>query len=232
MPLISDIRRKDRHQRGHILDAKLNKDQVREAYRIHASTYDIWSSLIESKARQRCLELADIKDGESVLEVAVGTGILFEKILQLNPTGRNEGIDLTEQMLSRARARALKSNVSNFVLEIGDAYQLQYPDNSFDIVLNNYMFDLIPEKDFGAILSEFKRVLRKGGRIILVNMTKGPGWFNAAWEWLYKISPSLLVGCRGIKLSPYLERMGFEKILREYVSQMLFPSEVIYSMKP
>lgn len=214
------------------MDANLNKDQVREAYRKHASTYDIWSSLMESKARQRCLEVADIKNGEAVLEVAVGTGILFEKVLKLNPTGKNEGIDLTEQMLSRARARAHKSGVSSYVLKIGDAYNLQYPDNSFDLLLNNYMFDLIPEKDFGVILSEFKRVLRKGGRMVLVNMTKGPRWFNAVWEWLYKSRPSLLGGCRGIELSPYLERAGFEKIRREYLTQMLFPSEVIYGMKP
>ncbi len=215
-----------------MLDANLNKEQVREAYRKHASTYDIWSSLTESKARQRCLEIADIKDGESVLEVAVGTGILFEKILQLNQTGRNEGIDLTEQMLTRARSRAHKSGVSDYVLKVGDAYHLLYPDNSFDLVLSNYMFDLIPEKDFGVILSEFKRVLRKDGRIVLVNMTKGPRWFNAVWEWLYKIRPTLLGGCRGIELSPYLERVGFEKIRREYLVQMSFPSEVIYGMKP
>jgi len=214
------------------VDAKLNKNEVREAYRKHASTYDIWSSLTESKARQHCLEMADIKNGEAVLEVAVGTGILFEKILQLNPAGRNEGIDLTEQMLSRARARAHKSGLSDYVLKVGDAYHLQYPDNSFDLVMNNYMFDLIPEKDFVAILSEFKRVLRKGGRIVLVNMTKGPYWFNRAWEWLYKIRPSLLGGCRGIELSPHLERVGFEKIRREYLIQMLFPSEIIYGIKP
>jgi ubiquinone/menaquinone biosynthesis C-methylase UbiE len=214
------------------LDAKLNKDEVRKAYRKSASMYDIWSGLTESKARQRCLEVADIKNGESVLEVAVGTGILFEKILQLNPTGRNEGIDLTEEMLCRARARAQKSGASGYVLKVGDAYHLQYPDNSFDVVLNNYMFDLIPEKDFVAILSEIKRVLRKGGRIVLVNMTKGSRWFNAVWEWLYKTRPSLLGGCRGIELKPYLEEVGFEKIRREYVSQMLFPSEVIYGVKP
>ena len=165
----SNVRRIHWQQGAYILDAKLSKDQLREAYRKYASIYDIWSSLTESKARQRCLEVADIKNGESVLEVAVGTGILFEKILQLNPTGRNEGIDLTEQMLSRARARAHKSGVSDYVLKVGDAYHLQYPDNSFDLVLNNYMFDLIPEKDFRAILGEFKRVLRKGGRIVLVN---------------------------------------------------------------
>ena len=162
----------------------------------------------------------------------MGTGILFEKILQLNPTGRNEGIDLTEEMLSRARARAQKSGASGYALKVGDAYHLQYSDNSFDVVLNNYMFDLIPEKDFVAVLGEFKRVLRKGGRIVLVNMTKGSRWFNAVWERLYKTRPSLLGGCRGIELKPYLEEVGFERIRREYVSQMLFPSEVIYGVKP
>lgn len=214
------------------MDAKLNKDEVRKAYRKSASIYDIWSSLTETKSRQRCLEAADIKNGESVLEVAVGTGILFEKVLKLNPTGRNEGIDLTEEMLAHAKSRVQKSRASDYVLKVGDAYQLQYTDNSFDVVLNNYMFDLIPEKDFVAILSEFKRVLRKGGRIVLVNMTKGSRWFNAIWEWLYKIQPSLLGGCRGIELKPYLENVGFEKIQRAYVSQMFFPSEVIYAVKP
>jgi len=56
------------------------------------------------------------------------------------------------------------------------------------------MFDLIPEKDFVVVLSEFRRVLRPGGRLVLVNMTKGAGWFNTFWEWLYKTSPSLLAG--------------------------------------
>ena len=214
------------------MDAKLSKDEVREAYRKLVSTYDIWSGLTESKSRQRCLEVAEIKNGESVLEVAVGTGKLFEKILRLNLTGRNEGIDLTDEMLSRARSRAQKSGASGYVLKVGDAYHLQYSDNSFDVVLNNYMFDLIPEKDIVAILNEFKRVLRKGGRIVVVNMTKGSRWFNAVWEWLYKIRPLLLGGCRGIELKPYLEEAGFEQIRREYVSQMLFPSEVIYGVKP
>ena len=213
------------------MDAKLTKHEVRETYRKFASMYDIWSGIAESKARQRCLEVADIKNGDSVLEVAVGTGILFERILQLNRTGRNEGVDLTEEMLSRARARVQKSGASGYVLKVGDAYSLHYSDNSFDVVLNNYMFDLIPERDFAAILSEFKRVLRNSGRIVIVNMTNGSRCFNAIWEWLYKIRPSLLGGCRGIELKPYLEEVGFEKIRREYISQWSFPSEVTYGVK-
>lgn len=214
------------------MDAKLDKDKVRKVYRKLASIYDLWGCLAESKARQRCLELADIRNGESVLEVAVGTGILFQKILQLNPEGINEGIDLTPEMLSRARERAQKSGVTGYALNIGDAYHLQFADNTFDIVLNNYMFDLIPEKDFVIILSEFKRVLGKGGRLVLVNMTKGPRWFNRVWEWLYQIRPALLGGCRGIELEPCLEKAGFQNIRREYISQMFFPSEVIYGVKP
>lgn len=214
------------------MDAKLSKDEVRNTYRKFAATYDLWGSPMESRARQRCLELAGIKAGESVLEVAVGTGILFEKILRSNPNGRNEGIDLTEEMLDRARTRARKSGVSGYVLQQGDAYHLQYPDNSFDVILNNYMFDLIPERDFAGILGEFKRVLRTGGRIVMVNMTKGSRWFDVLWEWLYRLQPSLLGGCRGVELEPYLVDAGFEKVRREYVSQLCFPSEVIYGIKP
>lgn len=213
------------------MDAKLNKNEVRETYRKYARTYDVWGSPMESKARQRCLEVAGIKDGESVLEVAVGTGLLFEKILQMNPHGRNEGIDLTKEMLARARTRAQKSGLSNYVLQTGDAYHLRYPDDTFDVVVNNYMFDLIPEHDFAVILGEFKRVLRAGGRIVLVNMTQGSNWFNTLWEWLYRLRPSLLGGCRGVQLKPYLERAGIEKVQREYISQLFFPSEVVYGVK-
>ena len=187
---------------------------------------------MESRARQRCLELAAIRNGESVLEVAVGTGILFEKILHRNPDGRNEGIDLTPEMLARARERAMKSGISGYKLNTGDAYQLQYADNTFDIVLNNYMFDLIPEQDFPVILGEFSRVLRHDGRLVLANMTKGQRWFDTIWGWLYRLRPSLLGGCRGVELESYVADAGFKKIQREYISQLFFPTEVIRGIKP
>jgi demethylmenaquinone methyltransferase / 2-methoxy-6-polyprenyl-1,4-benzoquinol methylase len=194
------------------VDARLTKAEVCEVYRKFDSTYDIWSNLVESKSRGRCLELADIRNGDTVLEVAVGTGVLFEKILRLNPLGINEGIDLSEEMLARARVRSEKTGARNYALNIGDVYHLQNRDDSFDVVLNDYMFDLIPEKDFVAILNEFKRVLRQRGRVVLVNMTKGPRWFTAMWDWLYNVQPSLLGGCRGVEFGPYLEKVGFDKI--------------------
>ncbi len=213
-------------------DARVDKDQVTAIYDRIAPLYDLWAWLTESSARDRCLELATIKDGERVLEVAVGTGLAFTKILQANPTGHNEGIDLTESMLARAHGKAEKSGRANFRLSVGDAYDLQFPDDSFDLVINNYMFDLLPQQDFTVVLGEFRRVLRPGGRLAMVNMTTGQRWYNNIWERIYRINPALLGGCRSVELRKYLEISGFIQIKREFMSQMTFPSEVIHATEP
>ena len=208
-------------------DAQIEKRQVADIYRKIAPSYDLWAWLTESKARDRCLELAAIQDGEDVLEVAVGTGLAFERILQANPSGRNEGIDLTEAMLIRAERKAAKSGSNNYRLRVGDAYDLDFPDDSFDVLINNYMFDLLPQQDFHTVLEEFKRVLRPGGRLAMVNMTKGERWFNGIWARIYRINPALLGGCRGVSILPQLDACGFGQPKREYMSQLTFPSEVV-----
>lgn len=213
-----------------MLDAQLEKSRVADIYRRIAPSYDLWALLTERKARDRCLELAAIEDGEAVLEVAVGTGLAFKKILRSNPSGRNEGIDLTEAMLRRAERRAAGTGLDNYRLRIGDAYDLDFPDDSFEVLVNNYMFDLLPEEDFPAILGEFKRVLRPGGRLAMVNMTEGERWYNTIWQGLYRINPALVGGCRSVSLLPQLESCGFIDTKREYVSQFSFPSEVVFGV--
>jgi ubiquinone/menaquinone biosynthesis C-methylase UbiE len=211
-------------------EARLDKSKVPDAYRRIASLYDAWARLTESRARERCLAMAAIQDGESVLEVAVGTGLAFERILEANPSGRNEGIDLTDAMLARAETRASKSGNRNYRLRIGDACDLDFVDDSFDVLINNYMFDLLPETDFSRVLGEFRRVLRPGGRLLMVNMTAGERWYNGIWPLAYRVSPALLGGCRGVLLVPHLAAAGFTGIQREYISQATFPSELISAL--
>jgi ubiquinone/menaquinone biosynthesis C-methylase UbiE len=208
-------------------DAQIEKARVVDIYRKIAPSYDLWAWLTESKARNRCLELAAIQNGEEVLEVAVGTGLAFQRILKSNPSGRNEGIDLTEAMVIRANKKAAKSGLNAYHLKTGDAYDLDFPDDSFDVLINNYMFDLLPQQDFLTVLQEFKRVLRPGGRLAIVNMTKGERWYNGVWERIYKINPALLGGCRGVSFLPQIEVCGFTQIKREYMSQLTFPSEIV-----
>lgn len=215
-----------------MIEAKIAKAHVPRIYRRIAPGYDAWGWLTEGKARRRCLELAAIRDGEDVLEVAVGTGLAFREILESNPTGRCEGVDLTQEMLIRAEAKAAKTGNSNYRLRIGDAYQLDFPDNSFDVLINNYMFDLLPQDDFTAVLAEFLRVLRPRGRLAMINMTVGERWYNGLWEQIYRLSPALLGGCRGILLQPFLEQCGYTHIRREFVSQFTFPSEIVTAVAP
>ncbi len=213
------------------LPAKLTKNQIPEVYRGKAAVYDIWGRLTESKAQDRCLELANIQDGEAILEVAVGTGLSFQRILQQNPSGINEGLDLSPAMLAKAKEKAVQTGTTNYNLHIGDAYQLDYPAASFDLLVNNYMFDLLPESDFQPILQEFHRVLRPGGRLVLLNMAAGGRWYNQIWDTLYQIQPSWMGGCRGVALLEHVNNVGFQQTHREFLSQMTFPSEVIYGIK-
>ncbi len=211
-------------------DAHIKKSRVAEIYLKVAPSYDLFARLTETRAHNLCLELAAIQDGEAVLEVPVGTGLAFEKILSANPSGRNEGIDLTEAMLIRAERRATKSGSDNYRLRIGDAYDLDFPDNDFDILVSNYLFNLLPQQDFGAVLNEFKRVLRPGGRLVMINMTKGEHWCNDGWDWLYRIKPAWIGACRGVLILPHVQASGYSQINREYVSQLTFPSEVLYAV--
>ncbi len=209
------------------LTAKLNKGEVVEVYTQTAPVYDLWGSLAETKARKRSLALSQIRDGESVLEVAVGTGLTFQEILRANPHGQNIGVDLTPAMLARAKSRLARLGAASYQLSVGDAYHLDFPEHQFDLLMNNYMFDLLPEEDFVPVLKEFRRVLKPQGRIVLVNMTKGERFYQRFWESLYRLNPRWLGGCRGVLLAEPMQTAGFTDIARETTSQMGFPSEII-----
>jgi len=210
---------------------QLKKPEVIDVYSKTAPVYDLWGALTETRARQRAMALADIQNGEAVLEVAVGTGLTFAEILKANPEGENVGIDLTPAMLHKAQRKAAQSGKANYQLTTGDAYALQFPDQSFDLLMNNFMFDLLPEKDFPTVLAEFKRVVKPGGRLVLVNMTRSEHFYHQLWETVYRINPRWLGGCRGVLLQPYLEAAGFSNIRREMVAQLGFPAEIIAAKK-
>jgi ubiquinone/menaquinone biosynthesis C-methylase UbiE len=211
-----------------ILDTTFGKPDVRGAYTRLAPIYDVWAVLTESRARRICLERAAITDGEAVLEVAVGTGLLFRDILRVNRGGRNVGIDLTEAMLARAREKAARhGRPGSYELSVGDAYALGFPDGSFDVLVNNYMFDLLPERDFAQVLGEFHRVLRPGGRLVMVNMTHGRGVFADVAEWVFRKKPALMGGCRSVAVEPAVRTSGFADVRRELVTQLGYASEVL-----
>ncbi len=210
-----------------IANARLNKAEVVSVYSQTAPVYDLWGMLTETRARTRALALANIQNGETVLEVAVGTGLTFRELLRANPQGQTTGIDLTPAMLEKAKHKAQKVGHDHYQLAVGDAYHLDFPDHHFDLLMNNYMFDLLPEADFSLVLAEFRRVLKPGGRVVLVNMTKGTRFYEHFWETLYHLNPRWLGGCRGVLLTEALRAARFRNLQREVMSQLGFPSEIL-----
>ncbi len=211
--------------------AKLPQADVAALYDGVARFYDAWAALTESHARRRSLQLAAIRDGTSLIEVAIGTGLAFLSAAKRNPNGKNVGIDISKGMLAKARRRLRKAGIGGADLSVGSALDIRHPDSSFDLLLNSYMFDLLDQDDWPKVLSEFHRVLKPGGRLVMVNMTVGERFGSGLYDRLYHLSSKLMGGCRGVRLAPYLAEAGFTVQSREYVQQTFFPSEVILATK-
>ena len=214
-----------------ILEARYTHEEIVRKYNWIAPIYDLFGIWMESKARQRAIDMAAIKNGEKILEVAFGTGLNFVEILKRNPQGWVNGIDVSMKMLERTRKRISKTEQKNYTLYLGDCRHLPFEDGTFDILMTQYLLDILPVEDFIPILLEFRSVLKDGGRIVLVNMTKGERWLNKIYEEIYKLKPPLLAGCRGVMAQPFLEEIGFKEFQREFVSQLGFPSEVVLGVK-
>ena len=87
-----------------ILEARYtHHEEIVRKYDLIASIYDIFGILAESKARRRAIEMASIRNGEKVLEVAFGTGLNFVEILKRNPDGWVDGVDVSTKMTEKTR---------------------------------------------------------------------------------------------------------------------------------
>jgi ubiquinone/menaquinone biosynthesis C-methylase UbiE len=124
-----------------------------------------------------------------------------------------------------------RAGYANYQLVEGNALDIPEGDASFDLLLSNSMFDLLHQRDWPTVLGEFRRVLEPQGRLVLVNMTVGERPGSGLYDRLYRLSPRLMGGCRGVRLSGALRQAGFEVHRREYVQQLLFPSEVILASR-
>lgn len=212
------------------MEARVPQSEIPKVYDSLSKTYDVWGKLAESRARNRAIELADIHDGQKILEVAAGTGLAFYEIVKKNPNGTNTGIDISTGMLDKAHKRLQSLSGAHYHLKIGNAFKIEADSQHFDLVVNSYMFDLIAFNEMDKVLTEFKRVLKKEGRLILTNMTTGKSFGSGIYSLIYRMSPKLFGGCRGVRLSDKLQQNGFQVKTREYHQQLLFPSEVILAL--
>jgi ubiquinone/menaquinone biosynthesis C-methylase UbiE len=168
--------------------------------------------------------IASLKEGETILDLGSGAG--FDCFLAANKVGENGrviGVDMTPEMIEKARQNAKKGSYANVEFRLGEIENLPAADNSVDVVISNCVINLAPNKS--RVFNEAFRVLRPGGRFMISDMVLTKELPNAVKE-----SVEAYVGCvaGAIKKEEYLETIrlaGFHEI--RTVDETPFPTEVI-----
>jgi phosphatidylethanolamine/phosphatidyl-N-methylethanolamine N-methyltransferase len=140
-----------------------DRETVERAYDRWAPVYDLVFGGVFSKGRKAAIQATN-RLGGRVLEVGIGTGI---SLPQYAPNLRIFGTDISEAMLRKAKARVSELRLNNVEgLAVMDAEKLEFSDNSFDVVMAQYVVTAVPNPE--AALDEFARVLRPGGELIIL----------------------------------------------------------------
>jgi arsenite methyltransferase len=155
--------------------------------------------------------VAAMKPGETVLDLGSGAGFdCFLAARTVGPAGRVIGVDMTDEMLAKARGNAEKSGLANVEFRKGDIEALPVEDDLVDVTISNCVLNLVPDKD--RAFREIHRVLKPGGRLAVSDM---------AWEAeppaALRRDMEAMVGCVGgaLVLDDYvtrLKRAGFTSV--------------------
>lgn len=204
---------------GAVLDAyAYDRDVVEKAYAGWAPIYDVVFGAVFAPGRAAAI-LAAERVGGRILDVGVGTGISLKKYSCSN---RVVGVDLSEPMLRRAKARVKKHNLAHVeTLVVMDAERLGFADNFFDVVVAQFVITAVPDPE--AALDEFARVVKPDGEIVLVNHLGAESGIRRAYEG--GLAPLVRrLGWRlefpFARLSAWADRAGFRLIERRTVQPL------------
>ena len=140
------------------------QDTIR-TYRLFSGSYDFFFGPVFHPGRKDAVRIANDRPGQRILEVGVGTGL---SLPYFRPDSRVTGIDVSEEMLAKARRRAERLRLAHVEgLHVMDAENLEFQDNSFDAVLALYVASVVPNPTRFA--AEMRRVCIPGGTIVVVN---------------------------------------------------------------
>src|SRR6185437_841552 len=166
-----------------------DREMVEQAYDRWAPIYDLVFGGVFSKGRDAAIEATN-KIGGRVLEVGVGTGI---SLPLYSPNVRIFGTDISEAMLKKAKQRVAEARLKNIEgLAVMDAEKLEFSDDSFDVVMAQYVVTAVPNPE--AALDEFARVVRPGGELIILTRVSADDGMRRFIEQ---------------KLQPVVTRLGF-----------------------
>ena len=184
----------------------VTSETVKEAYRRYARYYDLIFGFVFHPGRQTAIQHLHCRSGDRVLEAGVGTGLS----LGLYPKDvRVVGIDLSSEMLDRAKNRVAKEQLTNVeaLLQM-DAQHMAFEDNSFDRVAAMYVASVVP--DPGQLMKEIRRVCKPGGPIIFLSHFQNKNAFVRSAEAFVQPLARYLGFHPDFPMTEFLEKTGFK----------------------
>jgi ubiquinone/menaquinone biosynthesis C-methylase UbiE len=158
------------------------------------------------------LRLLALRPGERALEIGCGGGGgLLAMARAAGPAGHVAGLDLSPSMTEAAAARLDRAGLADRVeLVVADAVSSPFADASFDAVFMAFTLELFDTPEIPLVLAECRRVLRPGGRLAVVSLSRAAPvrWPTRAYEWLHDRLPAIL-DCRPIHARLAIEAAGF-----------------------
>jgi demethylmenaquinone methyltransferase/2-methoxy-6-polyprenyl-1,4-benzoquinol methylase/phosphoethanolamine N-methyltransferase len=158
-------------------------DAVTRGHILHwAHLYDLFGTIVTlgraSAMREQTADLAELRPGERVLEVGCGTGEVAQRArARVGPTGQVSGIDPSAEMIAVAQKKAARDGL-DIDYRVATIETLPFPDASFDVVLSSLMMHHLPDDLKTLGLAEVRRVLKPGGRLLIVDFTRPSGWLS------------------------------------------------------
>lgn len=168
--------------------------------------------------------LASLKEGDVVLDLGSGAGFdAFLSAQRVGKTGRIIGVDMTKEMIEKAKANAKKGGYFNVEFRLGEIENLPVEDNSIDVIISNCVINLSPDKK--SVFEEAFRVLKPGGRLMVSDLVLIKELPKTVRE-----SVEAYVGClAGATFKKdylnFIKGAGFEKI--EIVGETFYPVEAM-----
>ncbi len=205
------------------------RDETKAFYNKIAHVYDLLAEHSEQPMREAGLKMLAAAAGERVLEIGFGTGhCLVELAQSVGPTGRVYGLDVSEEMQKLAYKLLVKKGLADRVeLVCGDAAQLPWEADALDGIFMSFVLELFDTPEIPRVLAECRRVLKPGGRIVVVAVSKTgkQGVVVKAFEWTHRHFPNL-VDCRPIYVEAAVEAAGFA-VGRAETQHMWVPVEIV-----
>lgn len=217
-----------------VLRVLQTKGETKAFYNKIAKVYDLLSEHSERAMREAGIRFLAPSLGERLLEIGFGTGhVLVELAKGVGPTGTILGIDISESMVAQTQELLEREDLTGRVqLSCGDAEELPYDTGSVDGIFMCFTLELFDTPEMPRVLAECRRILRSGGRIVVVAVSKEgqQGLVVRVFEWTHRHFPNLM-DCRPIYARHALESAGF--VTEEHmVESMWVPVEIVRAAKP